>query len=146
MNTSSNSLNKEHTFFSPGHQGTGVVSYFVFLKFLLFLNVFIFLTTLSVVVFFQVTFDSTDFTKETTGYDNSTHSPGVILSQNCTDRYHVKKTSGFQLILDLIQGTVCTVQQFVIRYYTILYDIIILLYHSLKTCVIMLPEKFRGSI
>ncbi|XP_045211369.2 transmembrane channel-like protein 7 [Mercenaria mercenaria] len=88
-----------------GHQGTGVVSYFVFLKFLLFLNVFIFLATFIVVIFFQVAFDSTSFTKETTGFDNSSQSPGVILSQNCTTRYQVNETSGFQVVLDLIQGT-----------------------------------------
>lgn len=59
-----------------------------------------------VVVFFQVTFESTDYTKQTTGYDNISLVPGVILAENCTDNYIVNKSSGFQVVLDLIQGTV----------------------------------------
>ncbi|KAL4239388.1 TMC domain [Mactra antiquata] len=88
-----------------GFQGTGVVSYFVFLKFLLFLNIFIFLSVFWVVIFFQTAFDSADFSKETTGYDNVILHEGLAISENCTQQYHVNDTSGFQVVLDLIQGT-----------------------------------------
>lgn len=87
-----------------GRQGTGVVSYFVFLKFLLFLNIFIFLAMFIVVVLFQVTFDTLDYSVQTTGSDIS-QTPRVLLSENCSSSYKVNDTSGFQLVLDIIQGT-----------------------------------------
>ena len=90
----------------PGHQGTSAVSYFVFLKFLFFLNIIIFLTTFICIVFFQVTFDTTDFSRETTGYDNSSQYPGLEQSETCTQEYIVNTTSGFSVFLDLLQGTV----------------------------------------
>ena len=87
------------------------MSYFVFLKWLLFLNIFIFLVLFFVVVLFQVAFESTEFDKAVTGVDDSSTFPGVILSENCSAMYRPNVTGdALQLILDFVQGTVCTLK------------------------------------
>ena len=90
-----------------GRQGTGVVSYFYFLKWLLYLNIFIFLVLFFVVVLFQAAFEETEFDKVVTGVDDSANFPGVLRSQNCTANYRPNVTGdALQLILDFAQGTV----------------------------------------
>ena len=94
-------------FLFAGHQGTGVVSYFVFLRWLFFLNFFIFLLCFWAIVFFQVAFTNADYDKDTTGQDDSTTHTGVILANTCSAQYAPNVTSdALSLVLDFIQGTV----------------------------------------
>ena len=90
-----------------GHQGTGVVSYFVFLRWLFFLNFFIFLLCFWVITFFQVAFTEADYDKDTMGVDDSGSFPGVATAETCSDLYKPNVTTdALSLVLDFIQGTV----------------------------------------
>ena len=91
----------------PGHQGTGVVSYFVFLRWLFFLNFLIFLLCFWVIVFFQVAFPIADYDRSVTGVDDSASFTGVALADTCSGQYEPNVTSdALSLVLDFIQGTV----------------------------------------
>ena len=93
----------------PGHQGTGVVSYFVFLRWLFFLNFLIFLLCFWVIVFFQVAFPIADYDRSVTGVDDSASFTGVALADTCSAQYQPNVTSdALSLVLDFIQGTVST--------------------------------------
>nr|KAG5697184.1 hypothetical protein BaRGS_002193 [Batillaria attramentaria] len=75
-----------------GHHGAGVVSYFVFLRYLLLVNVCLFLLTMFIWVP-EVIFSSNDYTSGST-------------AATCTASYNVNISSdGFTLILDFFQGT-----------------------------------------
>lgn len=89
-----------------GHQGTGVVSYFVFLRWLFFLNFFIFLLCFWVITFFQVAFTEADYDKDTMGVDDSGSFPGVATAETCSALYKPNVTTdALSLVLDFIQGT-----------------------------------------
>ena len=61
------------------------------------------------IVFFQAAFNPVDFDKAVTGVDDSANFPGVIRSTNCTHVYQPNVSGdALQLILDFVQGTVCT--------------------------------------
>ena len=106
-----------------GRQGTGVVSYFNFLKWLLYLNIFIFLVLFVAIVFFQAAFNPVDFDKAVTGVDDSASFPGVIRSTNCTHVYQPNVSGdALQLILDFVQGTVCILTEFVKKMQLHTYD------------------------
>ena len=84
-----------------------MLSYFIFLKWLLFLNIFIFLTLFFVIVFFQVTFDNAEFDWAVTGVEDSTNFPGVLLSNNCTALYQPNITGDtVDRFIDFAIGTV----------------------------------------
>ena len=84
-----------------------MLSYFIFLKWLLFLNIFIFLTLFFVIVFFQLAFDNAEFDKAVTGVDDSANFPGVLLSDSCTHLYQPNVTGDtVDLLLDFAIGTV----------------------------------------
>ena len=86
----------------PGHQGIGVVSYFTFLRWLFFLNIFIFLIIFFCITFFQVAFTAT------TVYDSDLiGSLDSTLATTCSGQYSTNVSSDvLTLILDFFQGTV----------------------------------------
>ena len=85
------------------------MSYFVFLRWLFFLNFFIFLLCFWVITFFQVAFPEADYDIDTTGVDDSGSHAGVTLANTCTPQYSPNVTTdALSLILDFIQGTVST--------------------------------------
>ncbi|XP_052790998.1 transmembrane channel-like protein 7 [Mya arenaria] len=88
-----------------GHQGTSVVSYFVLLKFLFFLNIFIFFVTFACIVIPEVVFARAGYSLRTTGSDNISNDEGVSLAEGCEAGYVVNTSTGFQVVLDFIQGT-----------------------------------------
>ncbi|KAH3734916.1 transmembrane channel-like protein 7 [Dreissena polymorpha] len=88
-----------------GRQGTGVISYFLLLKFLLFLNLFIFLATFGCIVVFDQFFKPLGYTSNTIGTRDPLTDEYIVNSSVCAGQYVVNKTSGFQLALDFIQGT-----------------------------------------
>ena len=95
-----------------GHQGTGVVSYFVFLRWLFFLNFFIFLLCFWVITFFQVAFTNSNYDEDTTGVSEteSLTLAGVTLANDCSPQYQPNVTTdALSLVLDFIQGTVSNV-------------------------------------
>ncbi|KAH3863483.1 hypothetical protein DPMN_026472 [Dreissena polymorpha] len=87
-----------------GHQGMSVVSYFTFLRWLFFLNFFIFLLIFWVITFFQVAF------KATTVYDTdligSDSKFNTTVAETCSASYTTNVSSdALTLILDFLQGT-----------------------------------------
>ncbi|KAK3579252.1 hypothetical protein CHS0354_033329 [Potamilus streckersoni] len=87
-----------------GHQGTGVVSYFVFLKWLFFLDIFLFILLFVTIVFFQITFSVSDYDEHVKGKGSFLFTTTV--ADTCTASYKVNVSSdGLQVILDFIQGT-----------------------------------------
>ncbi|XP_053393438.1 transmembrane channel-like protein 7 isoform X2 [Mercenaria mercenaria] len=88
-----------------GYQGAGVVSYFVFLRWLFFLNIFIFLLLFWVITFFQVTFDpETTYDSDLTGSGSSAYT--TTIATTCSALYSPNVTSdALTLILDFFQGT-----------------------------------------
>ncbi|KAL3877097.1 hypothetical protein ACJMK2_034852, partial [Sinanodonta woodiana] len=87
-----------------GQQGTGVVSYFVFLKWMLFLDTFLFILLFFTIVFFQITFNVSDYDEHVKGKDSFLFTTTV--ADTCTASYKVNVSSdGLQVILDFIQGT-----------------------------------------
>ncbi|XP_060601811.1 transmembrane channel-like protein 7 isoform X1 [Ruditapes philippinarum] len=88
-----------------GHQGAGVASYFVFLRWLFILNIFIFLLIFWVITFFQVTFDpETTYDTDLTGTGSSAFTTTV--AETCTTQYNPNVTSdALSLILGFFQGT-----------------------------------------
>ncbi|KAL4240415.1 ion transport [Mactra antiquata] len=90
-----------------GHQGMGVVSYFVFLRWLFFLNIFIFLLIFWVITFFQIVFDpEAGYDEDLLGsgeYDFSSYVNNVA---TCTAQYSPNVSSdALTLVLDFFQGT-----------------------------------------
>ena len=77
----------------PGQHGTGVVSYFVFLRYLLLVNVCMFLLTMFIWVPEAVS--------------TSTALVSGSTAETCTAAYNVNVSSdAFTLILDFFQGSV----------------------------------------
>ncbi|XP_052781485.1 transmembrane channel-like protein 7 isoform X2 [Mya arenaria] len=89
-----------------GHQGMGVVSYFTFLRWLLFLNIFIFLLLFFCITIFQVSFNSTtEYVSDLVGNDGqfSAYTTNVT---SCSSSYSPNVSSdALTRILDFFQGT-----------------------------------------
>eukprot|EP00105_Crassostrea_gigas_P036393 XP_019920541.1 PREDICTED: transmembrane channel-like protein 7 isoform X5 [Crassostrea gigas] len=87
-----------------GHQGTGVVSYFVFLRWLFFLNLVIFILMLLFVTIPYVAFSNNGYTYVVTGSGVSGMS--VASEQTCSPLYQVNVSSDAKtLIQDFLQGS-----------------------------------------
>jgi hypothetical protein len=97
---------KFNSHFVSGHQGAGVASYFVFLRWLFILNIFIFLLIFWVITFFQVTFDpETTYDTDLTGTGSSVFTTTV--AETCMTQYSPNVSSdALSLILGFFQGTV----------------------------------------
>ena len=92
-----------------GNFGTGVVSYFTFLKWMFFLNVYIFILVFGLIVVPQVAFTQTPYDVHVAGVSAANgSSAATTLADNCTSRYTIQVDSQNygQLILDALQGTV----------------------------------------
>ncbi|CAH1795474.1 unnamed protein product [Owenia fusiformis] len=87
-----------------GHFGAGVVSYFTFLKWLFFLNIYIMLLFGVFIVLPQVVFPSVDYNSNVTGNGTSVNLSATMV---CSANYNVTvdPTNYQQLILDFLQGT-----------------------------------------
>lgn len=84
-----------------GHQGTGVLSYFVFLKWILFLNVYLFLLIFGFIIIPTLAFPSAGYTTQVLGSSGSTSNTAT-----CSVRYNLTyATSGASVIQDFIQGS-----------------------------------------
>ncbi|CAC5378720.1 TMC [Mytilus coruscus] len=90
-----------------GHQGTGVLSYFVFLKWMFFLNIYLFLIMFWFVVFPPVAFNKeSTYTTDVTG--TSVSGVSTTNTDLCSTNYDtslVYSTSGGSVVQDFIQGT-----------------------------------------
>ncbi|KAK3089292.1 hypothetical protein FSP39_002448 [Pinctada imbricata] len=88
-----------------GHQGTGVVSYFVFLRWLFFLNIAIFVLMFLFVVIPYLAFGSLGYTSEVIG-DGSVSGVDISKEGTCSPLYTVNvSSSASTLIQDFLQGS-----------------------------------------
>ena len=89
-----------------GHFGSGVVSYFTFLKHLFLTNLLLALIMILFVVIPMAIFPETEYNDILVGSDAST-SEAVSLAVNCTLQYNVNKTGQwYEYIINVLQGTV----------------------------------------
>ena len=91
-----------------GHQGTGVLSYFVFLKWLFFLNIYLFLLIFVFVVIPHIAFSSQGYTTAVTSSGFST-TVNITNTATCSVLYSSNVTTlsaAAHLIQDFVQGTV----------------------------------------
>lgn len=87
-----------------GHQGTGVVSYFVFLRWLFFLNLFIFLLIMLFVTIPYIVSANAGYTYRVQG--TSISGVNVANEQTCSPLYVVNVSSSAQtLVQDFLQGS-----------------------------------------
>ncbi|KAK2154377.1 hypothetical protein LSH36_269g00030 [Paralvinella palmiformis] len=88
-----------------GHFGSGVVSYFTFLKHLFLTNLLLALIMILFVVIPMAIFPETEYNDILVGSDAST-SEAVSLAVNCTLQYNVNKTGQwYEYIINVLQGT-----------------------------------------
>ncbi|XP_013388941.1 transmembrane channel-like protein 7 isoform X2 [Lingula anatina] len=86
-----------------GHFGSGILSFFTFLKWLFFLNIY-----LAVIVFTFVTLPQVIFNTQSAYFtgNSSNLDTAIALANNCSEQYTVNITTDWRyLILDFLQGT-----------------------------------------
>lgn len=87
-----------------GHFGSGVLTYFVFLKWLFQLNIFIALMNFLLLILPMIVFSGSDYNSSVTG--SSTTTAAVNLSIECSALYTVNATENwYQYILQFIEGS-----------------------------------------
>jgi len=105
-----------------GKFGTAVMSFFKFIRWLFFLNLFLTIVMLSVTTLPYVGFGSQSF--ETTIEANKTrfHTQAVSCTNNYTDysKEIFSQKSTFEKVLDFLQGTVSTICDVAFNYVPIL--------------------------
>ena len=89
-----------------GHQGTGVLSYFVFLKWLFFLNIYLFLLIFVFVVIPHAAFNSQGYTTAVTNAGVSVSTTNTITCSVLYSNNVTTSSAAADLIQDFIQGTV----------------------------------------
>lgn len=96
-------------FFILGHQGAGVLSYFVFMKWLFFLNILIFALQFIFILVPQVAWTSSSYSSAVTGAGNSlnTNTVNTTRADTCSANYIVTTdTASYKVATDFLQGTV----------------------------------------
>ena len=122
-----------------GHFGSGVVSYFTFLKWLFMLNLAIFLLLFLFLVLPQILFPPLGYDDWITGMGN-TSDAGQNRSFICSALYdlsvNVSHNDPLQLVLDFLQGTVRNVKIIIMSN---LYHSLNLKYHKLMSPYAVVP-------
>ena len=91
--------------FATGHFGSGVLTYFTFLKWLFQLNLFIAVMLFLFIILPMIIFNGLDYDETVTGSVNNTEA--VELAITCSELYVVNISQPwYQYIADFIQGTV----------------------------------------
>ncbi|KAL5018437.1 hypothetical protein ScPMuIL_004159 [Solemya velum] len=92
-----------------GNQGSGVLSYFVFMKWLFFLNIFIFALQFIFILLPQVIWPTGSYATSVTGAGNSLSSDIIVnttRANTCSALYTVNvTTASYKVVQDFLQGT-----------------------------------------